>query len=105
MRQPLPPYYLNEARVVGLPDVRGYGDAPDESLKQSAIEAVRQEMAAQPGKPAGVFATPTVDILALSGGGADGAFGAGLLCGWTAHGDLISGDSCPGFLFPGRTAD
>jgi predicted acylesterase/phospholipase RssA len=86
-RQPLPPYYLNEARVVGLPDVRGYGDAPDESLKQSAIEAVRQEMAAQPGKPAGVFATPTVDILALSGGGADGAFGAGLLCGWTAHGD------------------
>ena len=75
MRQPLPPYYLNEARVVGLPDVRGYGDAPDESLKQSAIESVRQELAAQPGKPAGVFATPTVDILALSGGGADGAFG------------------------------
>ena len=87
IRQPLPPYYLNEARVVGLPDVRGYGDAPDESLKQSAVESVRQEMAAQPGKPAGVFATPTVDILSLSGGGADGAFGAGLLCGWTAHGD------------------
>jgi predicted acylesterase/phospholipase RssA len=86
-RQPLPPYYMDEARVVGLPDVRGYGDAPDESLKQSAVESVRQELAAQPGKPAGVFATPTVDILALSGGGADGAFGAGLLCGWTAHGD------------------
>ena len=86
-RQPLPPYYLDEARVVGLPDVRGYGDAPDESLKQSAVESVRQELAAQPGKPAGVFATPTVDILSLSGGGADGAFGAGLLCGWTAHGD------------------
>lgn len=86
-RQPLPPYYQDEARVVGLPDVRGYGDAPDESLKQSAVEAVRQELAAQPGKPAGALATPTVDILALSGGGADGAFGAGLLCGWTAHGD------------------
>jgi predicted patatin/cPLA2 family phospholipase len=86
-RQPLPPYYLDEARVVGMPDVRGFGDAPDESLKQSAVESVRQELAAQPGKPAGVFATPTVDILALSGGGADGAFGAGLLCGWTAHGD------------------
>ena len=71
MRQPLPPYYLNEARVVGLPDVRGYGDAPDESLKQSAIEAVRQELAAQPGKP-GVFATPTVDILSFPGAGLTG---------------------------------
>jgi hypothetical protein len=28
-----------------------------------------------------------VNLLAISGGGADGAFGAGLLCGWTLHGD------------------
>jgi len=43
------------------------------------VESIRQELAAQPGKPAGVLLTPTVDILALSGGGADGAYGAGLL--------------------------
>jgi predicted acylesterase/phospholipase RssA len=73
--------------VLGLPDVRGFADSPDKSLEASAVESIRQELAPQPGKPAGVFATPTVDILALSGGGADGAFGAGLLCGWTAHGD------------------
>jgi predicted acylesterase/phospholipase RssA len=86
-RNPVPPEYMDEARVVGMPDVRGYGDSPDDSMHRSAVESIRQELAAQPGKPAGVFATPTVDILALSGGGADGAFGAGLLCGWTEHGD------------------
>jgi hypothetical protein len=86
-RNPVPPAYMDEARVVGMPDVRGYGDSPDDSMHRSAVESIRQELAAQPGKPAGVFATPTVDILALSGGGADGAFGAGLLCGWTEHGD------------------
>ncbi|MGD0826912.1 MAG: patatin-like phospholipase family protein [Desulfobaccales bacterium] len=86
-RNPVPPAYMDEAQVVGMPDVRGYGDSPDDSMHRSAVESIRQELAAQPGKPAGVFATPTVDILALSGGGADGAFGAGLLCGWTEHGD------------------
>jgi hypothetical protein len=29
---------------------------------------------------------PPADFLAISGGGADGAYGAGLLCGWTAAG-------------------
>ena len=40
----------------------------------------------------------TLNILALSGGGADGAFGAGLLNGWTASGnrptfDIVTGVS------------
>jgi len=86
-RHPVPPVLQDEAKVVGMPDVRGYADSPDESLFRSAAESFRQELAAQPSKPAGVFLTDTVDILALSGGGSDGAFGAGLLCGWTAHGD------------------
>jgi predicted acylesterase/phospholipase RssA len=32
-------------------------------------------------------ALPPAEFLALSGGGADGAFGAGLLCGWSAAGN------------------
>ena len=104
-RHPVPLDLQDEARVVGLPDVRGFGDSPDESLFKSAVESVRQELAAQPGKPAGVFMTPTVDVLALSGGGADGAFGAGLLCGWTAHGDrpnfkLVTGISTGSLIAP-----
>jgi hypothetical protein len=104
-RHPVPSVLQDEARVVGLPDVRGFGDSPSESLFKSAVESVRQELAAQPGKPAGVFMTPTVDVLALSGGGADGAFGAGLLCGWTAHGDrpnfkLVTGISTGSLIAP-----
>ena len=104
-RHPVPSVLQDEARVVGMPDVRGYGDSPDDSMFRSAAESIRQELAAQPGKPAGVFLTETVDILALSGGGADGAFGAGLLCGWTAHGDrprfkLVTGISTGSLIAP-----
>jgi hypothetical protein len=104
-RHPVPPILQDEARVAGMPDVRGYGDAPNETLHKSAVESIRQELAAQPGKPAGVFLTPTVDILAISGGGADGAYGAGLLCGWTEHGDrprfkLVTGISTGSLIAP-----
>jgi|GEM_PF-3643061 hypothetical protein len=71
-RQPVPPVLQDEAQVKGMPDVRGYADSPDGSMYRSAVESIRLELAAQPGKPAGVFLTDTVDILALSGGGADG---------------------------------
>ncbi len=44
-------------------------------------------------------------FLALSGGGDDGAFGAGVLCGWTAHGDrpqfkLVTGISTGALIAP-----
>lgn len=38
------------------------------------------------GSASGVSKSPYTSILALSGGGADGAFGAGILSGWTASG-------------------
>ena len=46
-----------------------------------------------------------MDILAISGGGADGAYGAGLLCGWTEHGDrprfkLVTGISTGSLIAP-----
>lgn len=45
------------------------------------------------------------DVLALSGGGADGAFGAGLLIGWTARGDrpefrVVTGVSTGALIAP-----
>jgi predicted acylesterase/phospholipase RssA len=47
----------------------------------------------------------TIDILALSGGGAGGAFGAGALVGWTKHGDrpqfdVVTGVSAGAFIAP-----
>jgi len=46
-----------------------------------------------------------VDVLALSGGGADGAFGAGILAGWTERGDrpefqLVTGVSAGAIIAP-----
>ena len=48
---------------------------------------------------------PVVNFLALSGGGSDGAFGAGLLGGWTASGnrpefDLVTGVSTGALTAP-----
>ena len=48
---------------------------------------------------------PVVNFLALSGGGSDGAFGAGVLCGWTASGkrpefDLVTGVSTGALTAP-----
>ena len=48
---------------------------------------------------------PTVEILALSGGGSDGAFGAGLLAGWAARGDrpefeIVTGVSAGAIIAP-----
>lgn len=48
---------------------------------------------------------PVVDVLALSGGGGDGAFGAGLLAGWAAAGtrprfELVTGVSAGAIIAP-----
>ncbi|MEQ1713419.1 MAG: patatin-like phospholipase family protein, partial [Hyphomicrobium sp.] len=48
---------------------------------------------------------PLVETLALSGGGSDGAFGAGLLAGWTARGDrpsfeVVTGVSAGAIIAP-----
>ncbi|MEM6603001.1 MAG: patatin-like phospholipase family protein [Pseudomonadota bacterium] len=49
--------------------------------------------------------TPELSFLAISGGGADGAFGAGLLNGWTAHGsrpefEIVTGVSTGALIAP-----
>ena len=41
-RNPVPPAYLDEARVVGMPDVREYGDSPDDSMYRSAVESIKK---------------------------------------------------------------
>ena len=54
---------------------------------------------------AGSVRPPVVNVLALSGGGADGAFGAGLLVGWSAHGgrpefQVVTGVSAGAIIAP-----
>ncbi len=81
VRHPLPENLQDQAQVAGLPGIRDWGDVESKNLEQSALESVQQELAANHGR-----LEPEANFLALSGGGGDGAFGAGILCGWTAAG-------------------
>jgi hypothetical protein len=100
VRHPLPEHLLDQAQVTDMPGIRDWGDTLSESLGKSAIESIQQEKAANNGK-----LLPEANFLALSGGGGDGAFGAGILCGWTAAGSrptfkLVTGISTGALIAP-----
>ncbi len=77
-----PPQKLEPlVQIPGMPDVRAWGDEFSPVFQKDALVAREQE------KQSGLFEKqPIVNVLAISGGGGDGAFGAGLLCGWTTSG-------------------
>lgn len=71
----------------------------DEITRAARLEVEQREAAGQTGP------LPPVEYLAISGGGANGAYGAGLLCGWTAKGDrptfkLVTGISTGALTAP-----
>jgi predicted patatin/cPLA2 family phospholipase len=82
-RQPLPPEYTLKAGIPGIPDARFWGDEwPTFAAERFEIFTVadfQREFESVYEKPH--------NYLAISGGGANGAFGAGLLVGWTATGE------------------
>lgn len=81
-RHPLPEADVQIAEVLGIPRARSWGDEPapwvHEWLKKSKSELK--------GRYPAVFGH-SMTFLAISGGGENGAFAAGLLLGWTAAGD------------------
>lgn len=101
-----PPAQLREAASPpGLPQVRGWGDdlsaEQTEAARAAIVDSLRARWEAE-GRPAAGVASET---LALSGGGPDGAFAAGLLAGWTEAGDrpefeLVTGVSVGALIAP-----
>ncbi len=74
-----------QVRVLGLPNAR-FMPSDVAQLQQEFIAAADREIEAR--RRAGQSGPlPPMQMLAISGGGDDGAFGAGLLVGWTARGD------------------
>lgn len=71
--------------VLGMSDVRFWGDEAPAKLVEVGAEAYRRESALYQasGSPGPL---PPADYLAISGGGENGAYGAGLLVGWTVTG-------------------
>jgi hypothetical protein len=84
---PEPRVLLGKAEVVGMPDIRFVTQEPGgmERFTQCARELLDREKRwlARQGQSDQL---PPANFLAISGGGDDGAFGAGLLTGWTASG-------------------
>lgn len=75
---PRTPYTASHAvssRVLHLSDLRRYADEPASAFSKETRVSLR---------------TGAHSYLALSGGGADGAYGAGVLNGWTAAGRVPS---------------
>jgi predicted acylesterase/phospholipase RssA len=106
-RQPAVPENLqNQARIPGLENVRYRMGNPDDlaAMAREGMESVQREQAllAASGRPGPL---PPAVFLAISGGGDNGAFGAGLLNGWTAAGDrptfkLVTGVSTGALTAP-----
>ena len=94
---PRTPYTASDAassEVLGIPDVRRYADAPAASFRAAARSTAVARTTAMP-----------LTYLALSGGGGNGAYGAGILNGWTATGTrpeftFVSGVSTGALIAP-----
>ncbi|HYZ33112.1 MAG TPA: patatin-like phospholipase family protein, partial [Crenalkalicoccus sp.] len=69
----------------GVPHARFWADTQAPELTAEAFAALDRERAFLAASGMGP-ALPTANFLAISGGSDNGAFGAGLLCGWTVAG-------------------
>ena len=76
------------ATVLGLTNERFFPLAGVAPLEKEFVDAVERQRQVRGVKS--VADLPPIQLLAVSGGGENGAFGAGLLCGWTEHGDRPS---------------
>ncbi len=101
-RQAVPPNERKAATVLGIPNERFFVDEPA-AMQAEQIRSLDREAKSLGIGKGGVL--PTAYVLSLSGGGDDGAFGAGLLVGWTAHGDrpqfkMVTGVSTGALIAP-----
>lgn len=100
----VPEQLRKEAVIPGVPDARIFADSATAELTRLGLESLEREKAslAASGYKGPL---PPVSFLAVSGGGDDGAFGAGLLLGWTAAGDrpqfkVVTGISTGALIAP-----
>jgi len=86
-RQPAVPMdRTTDAVPLGVPNARYFVDGDLSGFTRDTMKSIEREraMLAASGKAGGPL--PPINFLAISGGGDDGAFGAGLLNGWTDAG-------------------
>lgn len=93
-----------EAEIPGMYGVRFWAD----DVPKNPIAEIKRRTAHMPPiarSAKRIDGRPVIETLALSGGGSDGAFGAGVLAGWTARGDrpefeVVTGVSAGAIIAP-----
>ena len=104
VRLPPPPAAaVTDLEILGVPEARFWADGDPAPLAAYLTRVLRRQTAAAPPGPGGRL--PPAHFLALSGGADDGAFGAGVLLGWTETGtrpsfDLVTGISAGALIAP-----
>lgn len=103
-RNPVPDALTAQAEAVGMEQVRFWGDEVPPNINQTIKEKFAQMRASRPALFRG-NKRPVISFLTISGGGSDGAYGAGLLVGWTASGkrpqfELVTGISTGALIAP-----
>ncbi len=102
-RRPVPFDMQGKAEIPDIAGLRGFGDEPDEGFIRDCLESINQEMPEE--FPLTKDGKKDYSFLAISGGSSNGAYGAGVLKGWTAHGTrpkfkIVTGVSTGGLLAP-----
>lgn len=100
---PPEPVYL-DAEVPGFDNIRTWGDKKPPDFVER-VTLIRQQIVDHARKVGKIPNNGRFDVLVLSGGGTDGAFGAGILNGWSARGGrpefgLVTGISTGALIAP-----
>ncbi len=103
-RHAVPAEALNRASIFGMRDIRAISGMPSAAFKEDFLDLLERENKADSGffdfKKGKLYC-----MLAVSGGAANGAYGAGLLSGWSASGSrpvfqIVTGISTGAIIAP-----
>ncbi|HSD41768.1 MAG TPA: patatin-like phospholipase family protein [Burkholderiales bacterium] len=102
-RNAVPPELVGQAAIPSLPDVRAWAGRPSAAMERDLAASFDQESSDD--FPKAADGVVHYAHLALSGGGPNGAFGAGFLNGWTATGKrpvfkIVTGVSTGALMAP-----
>jgi hypothetical protein len=101
----VPPDQTERAIIPDIANARFWLDRDLSPFIQSVIQDLKREEEAHARSATSISPLPPIYILAISGGGDDGAFAAGLLAGWSVHGDrpvfkVVTGISAGALIAP-----
>ena len=105
IRHAVPKDLVAKAQIVGMPNIRSFANVHEgeNAIQKSLLDSIKQEKDSD--YPANWQGVKLYPILALSGGSANGAYGAGLLKGWSEEGSrpkfkVVTGVSTGSLIAP-----